>query len=110
MPIELRTIFGQLESSFQLLNLLRSGACREALRQTVLDESLTVLIPNFLHVNIAYELNEISHRPRRFLQSSGSDLPLRAYEAVLEKIRESHRYWPSDIYPQLQFLLIPLKV
>ena len=92
-------IFGQLEPPFQLLDLLRSSARREVPRQTVLNESLTVLITDVLHIDVAHALDEISHRPRCVIKSSGSHLPLRTHEAILEEVREPHRYWPGDVHP-----------
>ena len=61
VTVKLPTILRQVEYPFQLLDLLRSRACRELMRQAVLNESLTVFIANILHVDIAHARDEISH-------------------------------------------------
>jgi hypothetical protein len=108
MPVELASFLSELEYSFQLLDLLRSRARRKVLCQTVLNEALTVLIANILHVDIAHARDDISHGFRRFVESRGTNLSLRAYETILKEVCQSHGYGFSNVHPQFQILFIPL--
>lgn len=101
MPIELSSVFGKLEGPLQVPDLLGNGCGRGLLVRAILDESLSVLVSNFLHVDIAYALDEIAHGFRRLFESTGSNLSLRTCEAVLKKVREPHRYRADNIHPQL---------
>jgi len=86
VTVKLSTIFCQLEYPFQLLDFLRSRARRKFLRQTVLNESLTVLVSNVLHIDISHARCKISHGPRPVLEGRGSNLSLRAYETILKEV------------------------
>ena len=86
VPVELSTIFRQLEDPFQLLDFFRSRARREILCQTILNESLTVLVANVLHIDISHARCKISHGPRPVLEGRGSNLSLRAYETILKEV------------------------
>ena len=77
-------------------------------RQTVLNESLTVLVSNVLHIDISNAFCKISHGPRPVFESRGSNLSLRAYETILKEVCQSHGYGFSNMHPQFQFLFVSL--
>ena len=79
-----------MAKSKDVITQIRKAARRKVLRQTVLDESLTVFIPNILHIDISHALGKISHGLRPFLEGRGSNLSLRAYETILKEICQSH--------------------
>lgn len=90
VTVKLSTIFRQLEYPFQLLDLLRNRARRDVLLLTVLNESLTVLIGDCLHIDISSALGKIFHGPRPVHESRDSNLSLHAQETILEEVRQSH--------------------
>jgi hypothetical protein len=108
VTVKLSTIFRQLEYPFQLLDFIRRRAHREVMRQTVLNESLTMLVANVLHIDISYARCKISHGPRPVLDGRGSNLSLRAHETILKEVRQSHGDGFSNFHPQFQFLFVSL--
>jgi hypothetical protein len=66
MPVELASFLSELEYSFQLLDLLCDSRRRDSMVKAVLNKLLTVPVPDFLHIDITYALNEVFHSPCRF--------------------------------------------
>lgn len=90
MPIQLSSVLDELEYPFQMLHLLRDRRCRDFLTKVVLNELLSVLISNFLHINISYARGEISHDLRRFFEGTIANLSLCAYKTILKEVRQPH--------------------
>jgi hypothetical protein len=108
VTVKLPTIFSQLKYPFQLLDFLRCRTRRKVLSQAVLNESLTVLVSNVLHIDIAHAFCKISHGPRPVLESRGAYLSLCAYETIVKEVRQSHGYGFSNVHSQFQFLFVSL--
>lgn len=108
MPIELAAVFCQLEHPFEVFDLLSDSARGKPLVKAVLNEPLTMLVSDLLHVDIAYALHEVLYGSLRFSEGREANLPVRAHQAIPEEVREFHRYRSGDVHPQLQLFFLTL--
>jgi hypothetical protein len=69
MLTKLSAVFGQLKHSFQVLDLLCDSRRRDSLVKAVLNKLLTVPVPDFLHIDITYALDEVFHGSGRLTKS-----------------------------------------
>jgi hypothetical protein len=106
--IELAMVFCQLEDPLEVLDLLGGSSGGQLSVKTELNEPLTMLVSNLLHVDVTYARDEVVHRPCGLLERSGTHLSFRARKTIPKEVRELHRNRIGNVHPQLQFLLIPL--
>jgi hypothetical protein len=73
-----------------MLDLLPDGRGSDFSVKAVLNESLTMLVSNFLHIDIPDASGEVFHGPCRFVEGRTANLSVRAHQTILKEIRQSH--------------------
>lgn len=86
MPVQLSPIFGKLEHSFQMPDLLCDRGGRTLVVEAVPDEPFAVLIPHVLNVDVTNAVDEIVHRSLCLSEGTLSNLSLRPPQAVFKEV------------------------